>query len=275
MENLSFEHNPQKGAPRESKKEERSPYLMGEIPLEFSYSFPGGEKFKASQDDKGVAKITIERNDQIIFDVADILPQEWKLVTPWYLKRSMPEKFQEFHRFRKDWSADLREHIIIVGTSESPKDFFVLLHEIGHARTMLPSDEEDREKIVEKAFKFFSKIEKTERLYLLRELIKIDSRRERNAWAWALRTFRELQRRKNIDFKNIFPTRNDARQFIDSCLASHRWGAEIRYNVHLSRGIQPNAEMPLQIPPQFFIEEKRKLIELLLGSFDKFRRPGS
>jgi len=51
---------------------------------------------------------------------------------------------------------------------------------------------------------------------------RIRSREERRAWAWAISTFRKIEKDTGIDFRTVFPTQKELKRHIDNYLASHR-----------------------------------------------------
>lgn len=197
-------------------------FLEGKKPFEYDFKFSTGEKFIAVQSNRGGGIITIERNSKEIFDFANILPKNYKFVTPTYFKKH-PKEEGLFDYVDTDWRETPKRKLILLGEFKSPQDVLTLLHEIGHAAT--PGTEEDmrtREQLEDDYYEALSNKDTVSKVLFSEEKAKIISRSERWAWAWALKNMRKIQEKTGADFKSLFPSFSDVRRYINDCLASHR-----------------------------------------------------
>jgi len=60
------------------------------------------------------------------------------------------------------------------------------------------------------------------KVLLSEDLAKLKSKRERYAWAGALRAFRKLCKETGIDPKSLFPTLDDLKGYISEALSTYR-----------------------------------------------------
>lgn len=210
----------------ENKGGERSipspEYINGEIPLQYSYTFPGKEKLEVSQDDIGISQIIIKQGDKILFDASTLLPTGWKFVTPAYVKK-FPEGFSWRDKLALGGWVTMRDKkLIFCGEFKSPQEFLSLLHEIGHVKNDTPEHLAAERKIGEECEAALKKIDYEQYFNLLAEGAKLESKSERRAWAWTLLTLRKFHRDTGIDFRDIFPAVEDFKKYIRHDLAAHR-----------------------------------------------------
>lgn len=220
--------------------EPRGEYINGILPLHFEYVFDTGEIMSA-EEENGLAKIVLKKNNKIIFDFSELLAKNTEFITPSFFKRRNDLADKEGTSYDDlswegyeaelaeiepaSWEASPCGKYISIGDWRDPKELLTLLHEIGHTHQNPKEREEIREalKDINRASgggfdKNFIKsfIEKE------RDLMKEESERERNAWAYALRQFRRVQNKTGVDLKSLFPAVNDLESFIEPKLRSHR-----------------------------------------------------
>src|SRR5437773_673251 len=62
----------------------RKGYVEGTLKLNIEHRLPGGEILKASEDEKGIVTVVIEKNDGTTIDLQSCLPTGFKFVSPTY-----------------------------------------------------------------------------------------------------------------------------------------------------------------------------------------------
>lgn len=197
-------------------------FLDGEKPLEYNFKFSTGEKFIAVQSNRGGGIIVIERSGKKIFDFADILPEGYKFVTPTYFKKH-PNERHLLDYTDNDWRESSKRKLIFLGEFKSPQDILILLHEIGHATSSgAEEDAKIRERLEDDYYESLSSKDAVSKVLVSEEKAKIISKSERQAWAWALKSIRKIQKETGVDFKSLFSSFSDIKQYIDSALATHR-----------------------------------------------------
>lgn len=166
-------------------------------PIEYTYGFPPSKAFEVSRLPDDSLSIVLKEGKQIIFDFGSLLPKGWRFVTDEY-------------KWRK-WSANVRFKHVHVGLFEGPQDILGLLHEIGHAN--IDSDSQETLQLIKYRESGTSE-----------EQAKLESIRERRAWAFALFALRSLNRKQNLDLNQLFPTSEAARNYIDRDLRIYKEG---------------------------------------------------
>lgn len=216
MEKLRFEpeHVARKA---ESKFKPSEEFLSAERPLEYNLplSTKGG-RIEVSQSGRGGGKILITRDRETVFDIATLLPPGYRLVTPQYFKNH-PKDASLFDYLDSSWAHCPERKMILLGEFRGPEDILSVLHEIGHA---YDGDKESNKKIFEIDDELVVSKDLTYKVLLTEELAKLKSKRERFAWAWALRALRKIQKETKIE--PLFATVEDLKRYVHECLASYR-----------------------------------------------------
>ena len=91
-------------------------YARGEEKLKYSGVFSTGEVLEASEDQEGIASITIKKGDSVVVDFSDFLPPHYKFAAPSHLK----ERVYVEEEMRGNWGHDSENKLILV----RPKSFF-------------------------------------------------------------------------------------------------------------------------------------------------------
>lgn len=113
--------------------------------------------------------------------------------------------------------------MILLRSFTSPKDLLNLLHETGHAWTETPESSVTRRHL-DKEVEIAKEGKNTEQeVALMRETAKFLSASERDAWAWALKTYRKIEKETKTDFSEIFPSFEEIKTYINRLLLSYRW----------------------------------------------------
>lgn len=193
-------------------------FIDGEIPLEYRYTFPGGEEFRVRQDDSGKGIITLEKDGRIVFDFASLLPEQWRFVTPIYFKKHPDRKW---HNMYIPWTFNLEHKLIMLGDFKTPQDILGLLHEMGHAESTTMEDLESRHNCAKQAFSI-RKQGKAPPVSLEEEYARITSKIERLAWAWAVRIMKDIQAFAGVNLRSLFPKFANLKKYINDQLATYR-----------------------------------------------------
>jgi hypothetical protein len=254
----------------EESFEPRREYREGILPLKFEYKFDDGKKLIA-EEKKGIAKIVLKKDNKVIFNLSDLLPKDYKFVTPAFARNTKDEYLKQQCEEGSIWATDADKKSVLIGDWRDPRDIITLLHEIGHA-----NQKTERIKVLEKMLEmpantglgiedYFVNATKA-RMKTIRKAVSENSKLEREAWAYALNKFREIQKEKDIDLKSLFPNLVSLKTFIYPCLKSYRVHYEMWGNIVGSL---------LNTIPEIR-EENEKLQKDLLNYFDKqkdFDRP--
>jgi len=193
-------------------------YREGREKLHFNFQFSSGELFEATEEN-GQARFVITKDGQEVFDFKSLLPQDFKFRTPEYwlnLKQNNPEAPAGFkvnpEKFKDEaagvWQCG--EKFISVGRITSIKDVLALLHEVGHSKTR----------------SFGSRF--TEQSSNDQQSAKLESANERLAWAEALKIIRKVNKDLGVDLTEGFSDQQEMKDYIYTCLASHRYMAELK-----------------------------------------------
>jgi len=245
----------------EEYKKKREQYRMidfadGKIPFEYHYIFPSGEKLEATTDQDGCGHIEITKEGKVIFDFANLLPQDYKFITPAYFQK-FPEEETFFDYLGNTWAIRHQDKLVLLGEIQSPRDILSLLHEIGHARVDKPEEIHTCEELDKEFYKELNQEKKEEKTHskkpryrkksdyevlINEEIAKTLSTVERRAWAETIRMFRKIQKDTGIDFHNIFPSFSSMKNYVHEKLSSYRRS----YEWIITQGYDPDFYKELQ-----------------------------
>lgn len=191
----------------------RQEYEKGEIKLDFKYQFKNGEILKATENEDGIASVVIEQNGEILVDVGDYLPADFKMVTPTYLRAHGLEKY-----IKIGWSAITteKEKIIVIADMTDGRHLTSLLHEFGHTKFVGWGKEVIAELKVHKDVGILKKVR------AFRNFIKARSANERGAWAEAIKIAREIRKQYGVNLLEPIKDLESLKQIIYAALTSHR-----------------------------------------------------
>lgn len=196
--------------------------------FEAQYFFSSGEQLHATEDSDGIAHIVIRRGDEIVIDFEKLLPPGYRFVCEKYV-RALEKK--EGKEIWYGWYTNFKHKTIELEPFEGIEDILGLLHEIGHARFDEGSPELAREKKIYSEIMTFAKDSPEYKVLLYQEEAKQKSAIERRAWAYAAKTMRILEREYGVNLKEVFPSIDALKTYINHYLDSHRedyqWIAEI------------------------------------------------
>lgn len=149
--------------------------------------------------------------------------------------------------FQGEWSitGNRVAPFISVGETNSLKDVFLLLHEIGHYETNSEVAKTDARELDQKT------------------QIELLSERERRAWAYALKQARAIKKSRGVNLFEGFSDVHELREFIYNKLLGYRYGKEIELS-----GIPTNFLKKIVIDI-LKIDPKSKNLEWLGKLFDK------
>lgn len=220
MEKLHFEKRTDEAKKKfEDDFFSRPEYIAGEKPFEYQHVFSSGESLKAFQDEEGAGHVVIQRDGKTIFDFSSLLPPDFIMAAPKYFQ-TFPEK-EEFDDPIGRWSAslDLNRKLILLGEFISPKNILSLLHEIGHINADSPKEKKERQGLLLDVSADFIDLSK---LSSEKKLIRLKSKMERRAWAWAISAMRKVQKETGIPLSEIFPAFSDLKKFINDQMGGYR-----------------------------------------------------
>jgi len=218
--NLKFE------APHVEREEYRrhkpsQEFLDAETPFEYNFVLPGGEKLEAFQSKRGGGSIVIKRGNEVVLDFSELLPEGFKFVTPTYFKKH-PKDSSLFDYFDNSWGASMTRKMILLGELKKPQDLLTLFHEIGHSHDDSSEDVEELERIGSIEEELATTKDLEYKVLLSEDLAKLKSKKERKAWAGALRILRKIQRESGVDLRSLFPTFDDLKKYMNEALATYR-----------------------------------------------------
>jgi hypothetical protein len=212
---------------RDLTKEDRN-FREGKEKLRLNAQFSTGEVFSASEKD-GEANFAISKDGKEVFNFKALLPEGYQFTTPEYwIKleesdaaapfdfKTNPQKFRQ--EVQGVWQCG--DNYISVGKMTSLRDIVALLHEIGHSREN-PSefrrarDAGDTKKEVE----------------LLSGL-------EWQAWDEALKDAKIIKGNIGVDVLEGFKSPVELETFIDTCMATERYVAELKTSGGLRNALQ-------------------------------------
>ena len=229
-------------------------YVEGREKLNYRCQLSSGEFFEATEDN-GEAKFVILRNGQEIFNFKDLVPKEFKFVTPQYwlnlneFDKDAPSAFREDPAgYRREMQGEWQcgANFISVGEVTSLRDILSLLHEIGHY------------------YEDFSTLGDSKKESDKKEAAKLSSKSERGAWAYALNSARKINKDLKVDLFEGFPDKEKLKEYIYTCLSTHRYMAELESSGVLRvaldiLGIKPINHKNMKWLDDLF--DKRKLIK--------------
>lgn len=201
-------------------------YSSTETRIEYHYVFPSREILEAKEQPDGTVQIVIKSGENVFFDFIQLLPGGYKFVSYPYVAHLEKETGEDVPWV--GWLAVPKWKHIQIGDFESPKDILGLLHEVGHITNYELEERGVKKERVEHE-RFRLKDEEVEyagdtELFTLHqeEIAKVISRTERDAWAYAARILRKLNRELKIDLKDLFPDQKSVKKVIDEDLATYR-----------------------------------------------------
>jgi len=183
----------------------RKEYIEGSIKLNYRHEFKNGYVFIATENEVGGVTILIERDGKPLVDLRTFLPNGYVFVSPTFLAalEGVPEEFKGNYFV----NYDLR--LVGIGDMRDPTAIFSVLHEIGHTASPQEETEEARTPAARK--------DKIARL----------SRRERAAWARAIKIARGMRHDYGIDLFENFDDFEEFKKVIYGTLLGHRFTEEI------------------------------------------------
>lgn len=191
----------------------------GEKRANFFYEFPGDKSIEVHQNKEGEIEIILSENRKKIFDFKELLPPGFK-----FINHELAEKItSDAIRRRPGWVTNFPHAFIEIGEFSSPRNILSVLHEIGHAKYDL--DSEERQKLLESPQEAISQSRsenKKDNVLAEEEYAKARSTAERRAWAYAINSMRELQKKFGLDIEKIFPSYADLKNYINSRLSGYR-----------------------------------------------------
>ena len=204
-----------------NKKENAEERSAGQESLEYSYKFPGGERFEVVKKENGEFKVSILKDKKVIFDFSSLLPSEWKLVSRDYISELNKKTSQEIPWL--EWWADHRRKLIQIGKFKIPQDLLGFFHEIGHVKNNHPKDLETLQKLEDSIHDETLPVAKDkERVDFRKEQVRLTSKIERQAWAYSLMLLKKMDREFGLDTKSLFPKFAQLRSYINKDLAAYR-----------------------------------------------------
>ena len=194
--------------------------------LKYDYTFPDGKKFVVIQQEDGTASLSLARNGETIFNFSELLPDGYIFITKDYI-----QQFNGQHGVQERWVGWVAYHKykhIQIGDFETPKDIVDVLHEIGHAQNYTQEESKPEGEQAERSlWQFAINHEESEEgidfsVAQEKEITKLQSKSERNAWAFALRAVRDLEGKGIIDLNLLFNSFDDLKDLVDAKMATYK-----------------------------------------------------
>ncbi len=191
---------------------------------DFSYTFKTGEVIKSKKWNNGLIDIVVESKNGNGFNLNDFLPKGYKIVTKRYVEKLWQNKPGYLNSLEEvgDFACIHEEKLILINKITNPKQILGILHEIGHAM-----DDSEKFEIQNVFHNVIMQSEIREKLPKLSN--KISSESERNANANALKLYRTIKQKFNIDLLEAFDSFSEIQEFIYTFLAHYRYNAELEF----------------------------------------------
>lgn len=199
----------------------REEYREGLVPLEFRTEFSNDRRLDVAQDEEGIAHIVIEKPGGDFFDFNALLPQEFKYITPTYIKKH--EQDLATPVWPGTWGAYQNMKLVSVGDWTRASHVFNLLHEVGHTTQDVSHYLALRQNFSEKMKKIKKFSSTPEGQAAQKEYYTLQSELERQAWASALHAARFIRETVGIDLVNeVFPDNRAVEEYIDKMLHTYK-----------------------------------------------------
>jgi len=173
----------------------RSEYAKGETKLNFNHVYSSGVALNIKEDPKGLVSINfIDKEGKVLLEIENSLPPSYHFVAPSYIIER-PDLLEKYIS-KLGVSSCLEENLILIGDIRSAKDLLIIFHEIGHIN-------QERGAMT---FHDFDKI----------------SKRERAAWAFAIKKVKEISKEIGVNIFEIFSNQEEVLKFIHAHLYEYR-----------------------------------------------------
>lgn len=239
--------------------EPRDEYKEGKLKLDVEYVLPTGELLKATENEEGIASITIRKKDGSVFDFREFVKSEEQFVTPTYLNKIIKNdarlKKMGAERILGRWghftaigakTKTAVYRLISVGDMKKPSSLFPLLHEMGHACQEIPN----------------YKTENPLPLHTRKSFDTEKSIQERDAWVRAIKMARKLRREHGIDLFKLVEDWDHFKRLI--------YGSLIHYRYVHQHGAQKDSSLAQRTWQKIFGSKAgKKNLEHLKELFDK------
>lgn len=171
-------------------------------------------RIKEQKDGKVTVEIVNTEGSRVLLN--DLLPQGWEF--------HFTDTETEYNTERK-W---IMINVINEARNEGWKYLLSILHEIGHV-VIYESSEEERQKFKEREHLRFEIMEHVgHKLKIaIHKLEKLQSKMERDAWAWAVRQFHRTSSELGIDPKWVFLSNEEMRKYFNAFLLSYKAGDKL------------------------------------------------
>jgi len=159
------------------------------------------------------------------------------------LARLVKGSIQFAYSSNDEWMATVDEvgkSSIQFGKFTEIRDILSLLHEIGHVNNVIDTQLalDAQQKYSQKKYSAGIHSEKMERVRLLYEAHDLTKISERNAWAFALRSIRSIEKRMNVTLQEDLGSSAEIRQYIERHLHQYEESAQEEMSVLSEESIQ-------------------------------------
>lgn len=226
----------------------RPEYAEGRLKLNFEHIFDNGEKLIVQEDENGIAAIVFKKNNEVIFDFANLLPKDTQFITPSFLNNYIEQAEKQGFSYndtrwehydqdltnlvldKGEWECSINSKYILIGDwHDNTQNIAMVLHEIGHSYQnvkQLFKDFKEIERLItnlsEQPEESINKETIVSNVDKIKQVMVKHSESERGAWAYAIRKLREIQKKTSINLKSFFPTTESIISFANSSLCIHR-----------------------------------------------------
>jgi len=173
----------------------RPEYAEGEAKLNFHHTYSSGAVLNAEENPEGIVSINFtDKENKKVLEVEKSLPSSYYFVSPSYIinNHDLLEKYMSsLGVFQL-----LDENLILIGDMKSGKDLLSIFHEMGHIN-------QKRGLISAHGYEEISK-------------------RERGAWAFALKKVREIKKETGVNIFESFNSKQEVLEFVYAHLYEYR-----------------------------------------------------
>lgn len=228
-----------------------------EAPFRFEMKDEIGALRAVAGEEGGEFSITLENTNGEIFEMDSLLPSEYSFV-------NREKKQQEDPNDDRSEYVDYERREIAIRPSALKKEkwkyLLTILHEVGHARRREEAEEEGKE--LDLLGERLPNILGEGSSEQLSRFMTLQSKDERDAWAYAIRQFRNLRENFNLKLARVFPDLASLKAYVEECL---REGYKRKYHGIIRETYTDEPERKV----------KTELLDVLSGLFvkDTKRRP--
>lgn len=192
-------------------------------PINHSLKNNEGATFSLLENEEGIVRIVLERKDGGIFDFNKFLPEGYRITGN--IEREKRNKKTDSVEMEGTY-ADIPNKEVVVSEKDMREEgwryILILLHEIGHTVRA----EEKPEEVNELLELYSSQPESFQNEESLERVHKLTSADERDAWAFAIKNFRQVVAQLDLPQWFLFADREELMEYVKQHLYTYKEAAE-------------------------------------------------